>query len=189
MNDSSKKEFSEIMLATGEIYNKTLTKTLMAMYFDDLKSFTIEQVSESLRKHRLDPKSGQYFPKPADIVRNINGASISKEDRALVAWMAVEAAIASVGSYGTLKLEDKQAMMAVKAIGSWQQLCATDRDKLAFKRQEFIANYRALENTPVEMLPESLPGIAELENQRNAKGGVASDLLLQLKKRNSTKVK
>ena len=153
------------------------------MYFNILINYSIDQVNQGLSKHVLDPKHGTFFPKPADIVRNIDGASISTEDRALTAWMAVEVAIGSVGSYGTLKLEDKQAMMSIKAIGSWQQLCATDRDKLAFKRQEFIANYKALENTPVEMLPESLPGIAELENQRKSVGGPASELLKQLEYR------
>lgn len=189
MNDLDKKEFSQVMTATGEMYDKSISTSLMRMYFDALKNLTVDQVKEGLSRHSLDLKSGQFFPKPADIVRNIDGASISTEDRALTAWMAVEAAISSVGSYGTLKLGDKQAMMAVKAIGSWQQLCATDREKLAFKRQEFIANYKALESTPVEMLPESLPGIAELENQRKAVGGPASDLLKSLEGRKAKQIK
>ena len=171
MNNSDKKEFARLFYTTGELYDKSVSKELLLMYFNILKDYSINQVVQGVSDHALDPKHGTFFPKPADIVRNIDGASISTEDRALTAWMAVEAAISSVGSYGTLKLEDKQAMMAVKAIGSWQQLCATDREKLAFKRQEFIANYRALENTPVEMLPESLPGIVELENQRNSLAG------------------
>ena len=157
------------------------------MYFNILINYSIDQVKQGLSKHAIDPKHGTFFPKPADIVRNIDGESISTEDRAMVAWMAVEAAIGSVGSYGTLKLEDKQAMMAIKSMGSWQQLCATDRDKLAFKRQEFIANYKALDNTPVEMLPSSLAGIAELENQRASQSGQAADLLIELNKRNLTK--
>jgi hypothetical protein len=187
MNDLDKKEFAQLMTGIGEVYSKDITKTLLVIYFDSLKGFSINDVKDALSKHAIDSKHGTFFPKPADIVRNIDGASISTEDRAMTAWMAVEAAIGSVGSYGTLKLQDKQAMMAIKAIGSWQQLCATDRDKLAFKRQEFIANYRALENTPVEMLPESLAGIAELANQRREKGGEASNLLIELEKREGKK--
>ena len=187
MNNKDKFKFHELMTGIGEAYGKEITKPLLTIYFSSLANYTIVQVSESINKHLVDTKSGQYFPKPADIVRNISGASISAEDRALTAWMAVEAAISSVGSYGTLKLKDKQAMMAVKAIGSWQQLCATDREKLAFKRQEFMANYKALENTPIEMLPDSLAGIAELANQRNKSVGEASKLLIELEKREADK--
>ena len=187
MNDNDKRKFHEIMTGTGEAYGKEITKPLLTIYFSALGDYTIDQVSQSINKHLVDTRNGQYFPKPADIVRNIAGASISTEDRAMAAWMAVEAAISSVGSYGTLKLEDKQAMMAVKAIGSWQQLCATDRDKMAFKRQEFIANYRALENTPIEMLPDSLAGIAELANQRREKDVEVTNLMVELAKREGGK--
>lgn len=188
MNDSNKKEFSEIMLAMGEIYNKTLTKTLMGIYFDDLSNFSIDQILKSLKKHRLDPKQGQFFPKPADIMRNIDGERQTSEDRAMLAWMEVEQAIGRVGAYGSLNLEDKQALMAVKHMGSWQQLCHTDRDKLGFKRQEFIANYKALENTPLEALPNSLAGIEELSNQRLGEDNPADDLLKQLEERETKKL-
>ncbi len=183
MNDSNKKEFSEIMLAMGEIYDKTLTKTLMAMYFDDLSGFTIDQISGAFKKHRLNQVNGHFFPKPADIVRNIDGGQQSTEDRAMLAWMAVEQAIGRVGAYGTLELEDKQALMAIKNMGTWQQLCHTDRDKLGFKRQEFIKNYQALENTAIEHLPQRLHGIEDLNNQRLGVDNSAEDLLKQLEER------
>ena len=189
MNDSNKKEFATLFYTTGELYDKSVSKELLQMYFGILKEFSIDQIKSGLTKHALDPKHGTFFPKPADIVRNIDGQQRSATDRALVAWMEVEVAIAAVGSYGTLRLKDKQALMAVKSMGSWQHLCATDRSKLAFKRQEFIANYNAIEKTPLDCLPESLPGIAELENQRNSGQGGAIELLKKLEERKLKQIK
>ncbi len=188
MNNSNRKEFSEIMLAMGEIYDKTLTKALVEMYFDDLSGFTIDQISGASKKHRLNQANGQFFPRPADIARNIDGQQQTSEDRATLAWMEVEQAIGRVGAYGTLNLEDKQALMAVKHMGSWQQLCHTDRDKLGFKRQEFIKNYQALENTPLEALPSSLAGIEDLHNQRLGDDNPADDLLKKLELREAKKL-
>lgn len=184
MNDSNKREFSEILLAMGEIYNKTVSKTLLRMYFDDLLSFSIEDVRKSFKKHRLDPKSGAFFPKPADIVRNIDGEQLSLDDRGNVAWMQIERAISSVGAYGSLALEDKQALAAVKAMGSWQQLCHTDRDKMAFKKSEFMANFKSLEHTATENLPDKLLGIEDLKNQRLGVDNQADNLMRQLENRN-----
>ncbi len=183
MDDSNKKEFAQTLSAVGEMYDKKISTNLMKMYFDSLIKYSINEVKSGLSKHSLDPKHGTFFPKPADIVRNIAGQAITPEDRALVAWMVIEKCISSVGSYGTLKIEDKQAMMAVKAIGSWQQLCATDRDKLAFKRQEFLANYKALENTPIEMLPESLLGIADRQNRKAIENNNVTSLMKRLEDR------
>ena len=183
MDNSNKKEFAQTLSAVGEMYDKKISTNLMKMYFDSLIDYSIGDVKSGLSKHSLDPKHGTFFPKPADIVRNIAGQQQTPTDRALIAWMEIEKRISSVGSYGTLKIEDKQAMMAVKAIGSWQQLCATDRDKLAFKRQEFIANYNALENTPVEMLPESLLGIADRENHKAIENNNVTSLLKRLEER------
>ena len=183
MDDSNKKEFASIFYATAEVYDKAISKELLLMYFNILIKFEVEQVRKAIERHTLDPKHGTFFPKPADIVRNIDGEQRTSEDRALIAWMEVELAMSRFGAYGTLELDDKQALMAIKSMGSWQQLCHTDRDKLSFKRQEFIKNYAALEHTPVEQLPQSLLGIEDLQNQRVADDYSVDSLMVELEKR------
>jgi len=184
MDDSNKKDFATIFYTTGELYDKAISKELLLMYFNVLIKFDVEQIRKAVEKHLLDPKHGTFFPKPADIVRNIDGENRTSENRAMIAWMEIERAMSRYGAYGTLELDDKQALMAVKSMGSWQHLCHTDRDKLGFKRQEFIKNYEALENTPVEMLPQSLSGIEELHNQRVAIDNPVDNLMVELEKRN-----
>lgn len=166
MNDSDKKAFAQQMMIAAEIFDKPVSKEKLQIYFAALKQYPIEAVVHGLQQHLVDPAHGDFFPKPADIVRHINGVQASAEDKAELAWMQVESAIRSVGSYGNLDLEDKQALAAVKSLGSWKDLCMTDSDKMQWKRKQFIEAYMTFENTPTELLPHNLPGIADMHNQR-----------------------
>lgn len=188
MNKLDKKEFSSLLLMTGEIYSKQLSTGLVVMYFDYLSKYSIEQLTAAFKKHSLDPNVGQYFPKPSDIVRNITGDKASTKNNALIAWAAVEAAISSVGSYGTLKLDDKQAMMVIRTMGSWSQFCQTDRDKMTFKKQEFIGMYEAFNNTAIEDMPDCLMGIEDLANQRKLNNTAMGSLMDGLRKRETKKL-
>jgi hypothetical protein len=176
MNDSDKQEFATLMYGAGELYDKQISKTLLQIYFKALESFSIESVSFGLGAHTLDAKSGSFFPKPADIVRHINANQPSAEERAELAWIQIESAIARIGSYGNLNMEDKQALAAVKALGSWSDLCKTNIDKMAFKKKEFLAIYKTYENTPLECLPNSLPGRHQLEHHKTQDSNVIAKL-------------
>ena len=156
------KEFATLFYGTGELYDKPVTKNLLQLYFNALKTYSIEQVQDGVGKHALDPKHGSFFPKPADIVRHLQTAQISSEDKATLAWGQVIREIRRTGSYGTLKLDDKQALAAVKALGSWQQLCSSTETEMTWKKKEFMAVYETYEKTPIEFLPSSLPGIIGL---------------------------
>ena len=110
----------------------------------------------------MNTKNGSFFPKPADIVRHLQTDEISVEDKATLAWGQVIREIRRTGSWGTLKLDDKQAIAAVKALGSWQQLCGSTETEMTWKKKEFMSIYETYEKTPVEFLPSSLPGRIEL---------------------------
>lgn len=182
-----KEDLKIVFTGLCETYDKVVTPSLFMIYLDSLNGFSISDIKTAVKKHLLDPKHGSFFPKPADIVRNIDGERRSLEDKGNIAWMEIERAIARVGAYGTLEMDDKQALMAIKAMGSWQQLCHTSRDNLAWKKKEFIENYKALEHTPVEMLPHSLLGIEDLANQRKGLDNPADKLLEQLAEREKAK--
>ena len=158
MDDSDKKEFAVLFYGTGELYDKPVTKNLLQLYFNALQSFSIDEIKSGVSKHALDPKHGSFFPKPADIVRHLQTGDISVEDKATLAWGQVIREIRRVGSWGTLKLDDKQAMAAVKSLGSWQQLCNSTETEMTWKKKEFISVYETYDKTPVEFLPSSLPG-------------------------------
>jgi len=123
-----------------------------------------------------DPVDGKFFPKPANIIRQINKGQPNTEDKALLAWAQVIREVRLKGSYGTLKLDDRQAMAAVKSLGSWKQLCQTEEADLTWKKKEFIANYSMYEHTPIDMLPSSMPGLVDLQNHKTEENEVMTRL-------------
>ena len=168
MNDSDKKDFAVAMYAAAEMYDRKVSKDLLLMYFTVLNEFSVEDIKAGLNAHVLDPKHGTFFPKPADIVRHLQTGNLSPEEKAELAWAQLQLRIRHTGSYGSLKLDDKQALAAVKAFTTWKELCKMDVDKMTWAKKEFMSTYSTYDKTPVEMLPSSLPGrIALVEHKQN----------------------
>ena len=180
MKNEDKRAFFDLMMAAGEVYGREVTQPMAAIYFSALANVSIEQVQEAMMAHMQNPDSGQFFPKPADLIKQMTGTTKQKdaaiEDRAAIAWACIERDIRRVGSYGTLKLDDKQALATVKAMGGWQSICQTEISKMEWKRKEFILMYETFERMPLEALPSSLPGRIEMSEVKQA-GTVALDKL------------
>lgn len=180
MQEQDKAAFRDMMMAAGEVYGREITKPLLQMYFAALSQCGIDQVQGAMMAHMQNPDSGQFFPKPADLIRHISGTNKQQEaaieDKASIAWACIERDIRRIGSYGTLKMDDKQALAAVKAIGGWQSLCQTESSKMEWKRKEFIRMYETFERTPLEALPASLPGRIEM-SEKKAQGPISLDRL------------
>lgn len=175
MDNSDKKEFATLIYAMGEYYDKNVSTQLLSMYFDDLIQFSINKVKYGSKLHRVDSKHGTFFPKPADIIRHLNVKEISTEQKAELSWGQIEGKIRTVGSYGKLNIDDKQALASLKAFTTWKELCAMDVNKLTWAKKEFISMYSTYENTPIEMLPSSLPGRLELvKHKENSSRSIKS---------------
>ncbi len=166
MDDSDKKEFATIFYAMGEFYDKKVSTELLSMYFDDLLEFSINDVRFGAKSHRQDPKHGTFFPKPADIIRHLQTGKLSTEEKAELAWAQVQQCLRANGSYGGLRIEDKQGIAALKSFTTWQEFCLMDASKLTWAKKEFISMYSTYDKTPLEMLPSSLPGLVELHNHK-----------------------
>lgn len=180
MKNEDKRAFFDLMMAAGEVYGREVTQPMAAIYFSALANVSIEQVQEAMMAHMQNPDSGQFFPKPADLIKQMTGTTNQQdaaiEDRAAIAWACIERDIRRIGSYGTLKLDDKQALATVKAMGGWQSICQTETSKMEWKRKEFIRMYETFERMPLEALPSSLPGRIEMSEVKQA-GPVALDKL------------
>ena len=186
MKNEDKRAFFDLMMAAGEVYGREVTQPMAAIYFSALGNASIEQVQEAMMAHMQNPDSGQFFPKPADLIKQMTGTTKQQdaaiEDRAAIAWACIERDIRRIGSYGTLKLDDKQALATVKAMGGWQSICQTETSKMEWKRKEFIRMYEAFERTPLEALPSSLPGRVELSEVKRSGPVALNNLALGLAK-------
>lgn len=77
MRDQDLPAFSEILYAAADIYGKEINNRTIGLWFSTVgQSMTLEQFDAAFKKHMADPKVGQFFPKPADVMRNAsNGMS------------------------------------------------------------------------------------------------------------------
>ena len=173
MNTEDKKQFAAAISGAGEVYGKNITKSLMAVYFESLKAYTVEQVSGALSEHLSNEKSGMFFPKPADLIKAINKHSApiqTAEDRASLGWAVILGELSRLGPYQSIQMEDKQALAAIRAVGGWVSLCSKTTKELVWIKKEFVNAYEALDKTPVELLPSNLPGLVELVEYKQSGG-------------------
>jgi len=177
MIESDKVEFKMLMVGVGELYGKEITKPLMRIYFSSLANYSLDDVERGISQHTMDSKHGSFFPKPADIVRHLQTGDLSAENKAELAWAQVMREIRVTGSYGSLKLDDRQAMAAVKSLCSWEQLCSSTVDEMTWKKKEFISMYETYEKTPLDMLPSSLPGRIELVEHKKEQSESMQNIL------------
>jgi len=173
MQDFDKANFEALLRGIADICSTTKTivvnRPMLQVYFMTLSEYSYEQVEQAIGKHLKDPKHGSFFPKPADIVRHIDSQQLTIENRAKLAWIEILGEVRRTGSYGNLEIEDKQAVAALKAICSWKELCMTDQDKMQWIEKRFVDTYETYDKTPLDMLPDKLPGRIYLDKHKTEK--------------------
>ena len=185
MIDSDKDIFCDLLEGIADVFSSSkkvnVTVPMLQVYFMSLSEYSYQQIEWAMGEHLKDPIDGKFFPKPANIIKHLKMNDISAEDKAELAWAQVMREIRVNGAYGSLKLDDGQALAAVKELGTWKELCATPSDKMTFKHREFIATYKTYERTPLEMLPSSMPGLIELQNHKKKQNEESTNAMLNIK--------
>lgn len=170
MIEQDKDAFCELLEGIAGVFSTTkkidVTVPMLQVYFMTLSEYSYQQVEQAIGKHLKDPKHGSFFPKPADIVRHIDSQQLTIENRAKLAWIEILGEVRRVGSYGNLDINDKQAVAALKAICSWKELCMTDQDKMQWIEKRFVDTYETYDKTPLDMLPDKLPGRIYLDKHK-----------------------
>jgi len=143
VKQNQKDEFGRILSAVAQMYSKKMTKTTFNLYFESLKNYDFSVIRQALESHLINPDVGQFMPKPADIVREIEGGT---EDRALIAWTKFEKAISSVGHYKSIVFDDARIHVVVVDMGGWIKFGTVFEKEMPFLRIEFVKRYRATKN-------------------------------------------
>ena len=71
MGELDKKSFAELIKGAAMVFDKDIGTPTLKIYFSLLREFTFNEVSKGVENHLKNPKSGQFMPKPADIIREI----------------------------------------------------------------------------------------------------------------------
>lgn len=161
------------------IYGRQITSGFVDVFFDALSGYDLESVRRGLNAHVQNPDSGQFPPKPADVVRLIDGTS---QDQGMQAWSRVDKAVRMIGPYQSVVFDDAIVHRVIDEMGGWIKLCNTpSEDDYKFKALEFARRYRAyvIAGGAGDDYPRHLIGVCEAENSNAGfKGSIPAPVLI-----------
>jgi hypothetical protein len=112
----SKQRFSQLMDDLGTVYDKSVSPAMKRLYFDDLSAWPMEVIEAAMAAHRRSADSGRFFPKPADLIAQIQlfraAGRLSKDE----AWAL---AMGSFDEAATVCLTDEMLEAVAVAAPVW----------------------------------------------------------------------
>jgi hypothetical protein len=170
MNASDKPKFFALMADVQAFYGKDFSEFAGRVWWEAMKAYDFRAVADAMNRHCVNPDSGQFAPKPADVVRMLAG---STEDSALVAWSKVDRGVREVGTGRSVVFDDPIIHRVVTDMGGWSALGAKTEDEWPFVRNEFVNRYRGYRMR--SETPEYLPVLVGLYQAQNQRLGFESD--------------
>lgn len=163
MKPTEQKAFFELLADVMSLYSKEITPFIARIFWESLMRFDFDDVSRAFTVHAQDPDHGQFAPKIADIIRQLEG---STQTQGMRAWSKVERALRSVGQYQSVAFDDPLIHAVIDGMGGWVALCLTAVDQLPFRAREFERSYSAFRlRREMPSYPSHLVGRAESENR------------------------
>lgn len=159
----TKREFAAIVTLTlcGVYGKQKPERDMLALWFGALQRFDIDDVRAAFSRHVGDPDRGQFPPRPADIVRQIDGSTTGA---APLAWGKVIQAVAQVGSWTTVVFDDAAIHAVIADLGGWPEICRTTNDELPFLQRRFESAYRSYRERGKFDYPPRLLGSHSINN-------------------------
>lgn len=163
----TKVQFAAVLngVMVGMYGRPELQRESLAMWFLALQRYELDEIRGALSRHAIDPDRGQYPPRPADVVRQIDG---STSGAAPLAWGKVVRAMSQVGAYTSVVFDDAAIHAAISDLGGWPELCRTTSEELPFTQRRFESAYRGYRERGQFEYPPSLAGTHAISN--NARG-------------------
>lgn len=168
MKTEDKLAFFELLTIVGDTYGRQLSEGVLMLYWQTLAGYELAEIRQAVGFHMQNPDSGQFFPKPADIIRMIEG---STQSAAAIAWSKVDSAIQRVGTYRDVVFDDPLIHRVILDMGGWIQMGTKTLDEWPFVGNDFQARYRAYRQRRV--VPEYPPRLIGQTNGHNASHGFA----------------
>ena len=80
MRESDFDEFAQMLDAVYSLHNKSLSSVAKTLFFNAMADFLLADFRRALNAHVRDPHRGQFPPKPADLIAQLD-ASMAADDR------------------------------------------------------------------------------------------------------------
>ncbi|CAG2132345.1 DUF6475 domain-containing protein [Cupriavidus numazuensis] len=175
MTPQDASRFTRLVSDVSAFYRQDFSDFAGRVWWQAMQPFDFEAVAEAFNRHCVNPDSGQFMPKPADIIRMLQG---STQDSALVAWAKVDRGLRTVGTYRSVSFDDPLIHRVLTEMGGWIELGRKNEDEWPFVRNEFVNRYRGYKmRSEIPDFPPHLVGMAEAQN---AKTGFAVEAPLLL---------
>lgn len=154
--------FAELISNIYAFYGRDASDFAIGVWWEAMKPFDFAAVADALNRHCVNPDTGQFLPKPADVVKMLQG---STQDSAMVAWAKVDKGVRQVGTYATVAFDDPIIHRVIHDMGGWVKLGQKDEHEWPFVAKEFENRYRGYRiRSEVPEYPKTLIGIAESQN-------------------------
>lgn len=164
MNQEDFQKFHEGIEGVHTFYSKELSQFALDVWWNALKAYDLAAVIDSFNRHLMNPDTGQWLPKPADIVKMFGGRT---QDRALQAWSKVDRAVRSVGNYESVAFDDPLIHRVLHEMGGWIGMGQKTEDEWPFVAKEFENRYRGYAmRSETPDYPPVLMGISEAHNSQ-----------------------
>ncbi|MDM8356657.1 DUF6475 domain-containing protein [Pandoraea communis] len=164
MKPTDSTEFFALISNVYAFYRQDYSEFVGQVWWGEMQVFDLAAVRDALGRHAANPDAGQFLPKPADVVKMLQG---STQDSALLAWHKVDKAIREVGTYASVAFDDALIHRVVFEMGGWVSLGTKDESEWPFVKNEFVNRYRGYRGrSQVPEYPPLLIGIAETTNTR-----------------------
>lgn len=163
MQPHDAKAFKALLQGVHSFYGKDLSEFALGVWWEAMRPFDFDAVRDALNRHAVNPDNGQFLPKPADVVKLLQGSTL---DSAMVAWAKVDRAMRTVGPYASVVFDDPIVHRVLHDMGGWIALSRGTEDEWPFKAKEFENRYRGLKTRTLDAYPPQLTGIEEAENAK-----------------------
>lgn len=165
MSPDNKPHFAALVTSVYAFYRQDCSDFAVSVWWEACKPFDFEAVKGAFNRHAINPDGGQFMPKPADIVRLLQGSSV---DGALVAWSKVDKAVRQVGTYATVAFDDPLIHAVLQDMGGWVEMGRKNEDEWPFVAKEFQTRYRGYRTQGgAGEYPRLLVGIAQAQNSQH----------------------
>lgn len=166
MIERDRKPFFALIAGVYAFYDKGFSDFAGRVWWEAMNPFDLKAIGDALNRHCVNPDVGQFMPKPADVVRMLQG---STQDSALAAWSKLDRAVREVGTYRSVVFEDALIHRIVLEMGGWVALGMKNEEEWPFVRNEFVNRYRGYRGR--SEIPEYPPVLIGLAEANNRKGG------------------
>lgn len=156
-------KFREGLAGIYGFYDKEINSFVLDIWWNALKPFDLAAIVQAFNRHVVNTEAGKWLPKPADIIRMLQG---STQDSAMMAWSKVDKAMRHRGPYVDVAFDDPIIHRVLHDMGGWIALSQKNEDEWPFVAKEFENRYRGFkERSEIPEYPPVLTGIANAYNR------------------------